>query len=108
VVGAKLDAETIEADAIVIAMGPWSALAARWLSLPPVFGLKGHSIVFETGELIPPEALFLEYEETAGSMLAPEVFPRPNGQPTYVLFRARLLCRPIPRQSPRMTVPWIA
>jgi glycine/D-amino acid oxidase-like deaminating enzyme len=83
VIGVELDGETIEADAIVVAMGPWSALATRWLSLPPVFGLKGHSIVFETGELIPPEALFLEYAETAGSMLSPEVFPRPDGT-TYV------------------------
>ena len=83
VAGVDLDGEAIEADAIVIAMGPWSALAARWLLLPPVFGVKGHSIVFETGELIPPEALFLEYEEPAGSMLAPEVFPRPDGT-TYV------------------------
>jgi glycine/D-amino acid oxidase-like deaminating enzyme len=83
VAGVNLDGVAIEADAIVVAMGPWSALAARWLPLPPVFGLKGHSIVFETGELIPPEALFLEYEETAGSMLAPEIFPRPDGT-TYV------------------------
>jgi glycine/D-amino acid oxidase-like deaminating enzyme len=83
VVGVDLDGEAIKADAIVIAMGPWSVLAARWLSLPPVFGLKGHSIVFETGELLPPEALFLEYHETAGSILAPEIFPRPDGT-TYV------------------------
>jgi glycine/D-amino acid oxidase-like deaminating enzyme len=83
VAGVDLDGEAIEADAIVVAMGPWSVLAARWLSLPPVFAVKGHSIVFETGELIPPEALFLEYEETSGSMLAPEVFPRPDGT-TYV------------------------
>jgi glycine/D-amino acid oxidase-like deaminating enzyme len=83
VVGVDLDGEAIEADAIVIAMGPWSALATRWLSLPTVFGLKGHSIVFETGDLIPPEALFLEYDEAADSMLAPEVFPRPDGT-TYV------------------------
>jgi glycine/D-amino acid oxidase-like deaminating enzyme len=83
VVGVELDEETIEADAVVVAMGPWSVLAARWLSLPPVFGLKGHSIVFKTGELIPPEALFLEYQETAGSMLSPEIFPRPDGT-TYV------------------------
>jgi len=83
VVGLDLDGEAIEADAIVIAMGPWSVLAARWLSLPPVFGLKGHSIVFETGDLLPPEALFLEYDETDGSVLAPEIFPRPDGT-TYV------------------------
>jgi glycine/D-amino acid oxidase-like deaminating enzyme len=83
VIGAEVDGETIEADAIVIAMGPWSALATRWLSLPPVFGLKGHSVVFETGDLLPPEALFLEYREDDGSTLAPEVFPRPDGT-TYV------------------------
>jgi glycine/D-amino acid oxidase-like deaminating enzyme len=83
VVGVDLDGEAIEADAIVIAMGPWSALAGRWLSLPPVFGLKGHSIVFETGELIPPEAVFLEFEETLGTTLTPEIFPRPDGT-TYV------------------------
>ena len=83
VAGVDLDGEAIETDAIVIAMGPWSVLATRWLPLPPVFGLKGHSIVFETGDLIPPEALFLEYDETGGSMLAPEIFPRPNVT-TYV------------------------
>jgi glycine/D-amino acid oxidase-like deaminating enzyme len=83
VVGVDLDGETLEGDAIVIAMGPWSVLAARWLSLPPVFGMKGHSLVLETGELIPPEALFLEYGEAAGSILSPEVFPRADGT-TYV------------------------
>jgi glycine/D-amino acid oxidase-like deaminating enzyme len=83
VVGVALDGEVIAADAVVIAMGPWSALAARWLRLPPVFGLKGHSIVFETGDLIPPEALFLEYEEAGGATLTPEIFPRPDGT-TYV------------------------
>jgi glycine/D-amino acid oxidase-like deaminating enzyme len=83
VVGVEVDGEAIAADAIVVAMGPWSALATRWLSLPPVFGLKGHSMVFETGTLIPPEALFVEYVDTAGSMLSPEVFPRPDGT-TYV------------------------
>jgi glycine/D-amino acid oxidase-like deaminating enzyme len=83
VVGVDLDGEAIESDAVVIAMGPWSAQMTRWLSLPPVFGLKGHSIVFETGELVPPEALFLEHEEARGSILTPEIFPRPDGT-TYV------------------------
>src|SRR5262249_21103565 len=30
--------EIVEGDAVVIAMGPWSILAARWLPLPAVFG----------------------------------------------------------------------
>jgi glycine/D-amino acid oxidase-like deaminating enzyme len=83
IVGVLFDGDVLEADAVVIAMGPWSILAAKWLPLPPVFGLKGHSLVFQTGATIPPEALFLEYAEPDGSMLSPEVFPRADGT-TYV------------------------
>jgi glycine/D-amino acid oxidase-like deaminating enzyme len=81
--GAEVDGATVEADAVVIAMGPWSILAARWLPLPGVYGLKGHSLVFDAGAAIPPEALFLEYREAAGATLSPEVFPRADGT-TYV------------------------
>jgi glycine/D-amino acid oxidase-like deaminating enzyme len=81
--GAEVDGEALAADAVVIAMGPWSIYAARWLPLPRVFGLKGHSLVFETGNSVPAEALFLEYFERHGGLLTPEVFPRSNGT-TYV------------------------
>src|SRR5438067_1722187 len=47
-IGVEVDGEIVEGDAVVIAMGPWSILAARWLPLPAVFGLKGHSLVFDT------------------------------------------------------------
>ena len=71
--------EIVEGDAIVVAMGPWSLLAAGWLPLPAVFGYKGHSLVFETGASIPAEALFLEYREASGEILTPELFPRVDG-----------------------------
>jgi glycine/D-amino acid oxidase-like deaminating enzyme len=71
--------EIVEGDAVVIAMGPWSILAARWLPLPAVLGYKGHSLVFETGGSVPAEALFLEYHEASGEILTPEVFPRADG-----------------------------
>ena len=71
--------EIVEGDAVVIAMGPWSILAARCLPLPAVFGYKGHSLVLETGAAIPAEALFLEYRETSGEILTPELFPRADG-----------------------------
>ncbi|MGA8227384.1 MAG: FAD-binding oxidoreductase [Xanthobacteraceae bacterium] len=71
--------EIVESDAVVIAMGPWSILAARWLPLPAVWGYKGHSLVFETGGTIPAEALFLEYREASGEILTPELFPRADG-----------------------------
>ena len=83
VVGVRLDGEVLEGDAVVLAMGPWSIIAAQWIPLPPVFGLKGHSLILETGTTVPPEALFLEYEEERGSILSPEVFPRADGT-TYV------------------------
>ncbi len=81
--GVEVDGTAIACDAVVIAMGPWSILAAQWLPLPPVFGLKGHSLVFETGDRIPAQAAFLEYREQAGAVLTPELFPRADGT-TYV------------------------
>jgi glycine/D-amino acid oxidase-like deaminating enzyme len=79
----EVDGEVIEGDAVVIAMGPWSILAAGWVALPAVFGLKGHSLVFETETKIAAEALFLEYREASGIVHSPEVFPRADGT-TYV------------------------
>jgi glycine/D-amino acid oxidase-like deaminating enzyme len=73
------DGEVVEGDAVVIAMGPWSILASRWLPLPAVYGFKGHSLVFETGDSVPAEALFLEYQEASGEVLTPEIFARADG-----------------------------
>jgi glycine/D-amino acid oxidase-like deaminating enzyme len=83
VAGVEVDGKTIAGDAVVIAMGPWSILATRWLPMPPVFGLKGHSLVFETGANLPAQALFLEYQDQDGQVHSPEVFPRADGT-TYV------------------------
>jgi glycine/D-amino acid oxidase-like deaminating enzyme len=77
-----VNGEDLLGDAVVIAMGPWSILAAAWLPLPAVFGLKGHSLVFDTGSAVPAAALFLEQEDRRG-LVWPEVFPRSDGT-TYV------------------------
>jgi glycine/D-amino acid oxidase-like deaminating enzyme len=81
--GVEVERDVLEGDAVVIAMGPWSILAAAWLPMPGVFGLKGHSIVFDTGTHVSPDALFLDYPQSSGTMLSPEVFPRDDGT-TYV------------------------
>ena len=83
VAGVEMDGNVVEGDAVVIALGPWSILATEWLPLPAVFGLKGHSLVFETGGKVPAEALFLECREASGAVQSPELFPRADGT-TYV------------------------
>src|SRR3989440_5174043 len=68
--------EILEGDAVVIAMGPWSILAARWLPLPAGLGYQGPSLVFETGGALSAGALFLEYPEASGGNLTPPLFSR--------------------------------
>ena len=59
-----------------------SALASGWLALPAVYDVKGHSLVFATGDRTPQDAWFLEVQDsksTPGEVLTPEIFPRANG-----------------------------
>jgi hypothetical protein len=36
-------------------------MAAEWMVLPAVFGLRSPSLVYNTGMDVPADALFLEY-----------------------------------------------
>jgi glycine/D-amino acid oxidase-like deaminating enzyme len=76
--GVQIDGSVLEADAVVIAMGPWSLLASEWMSLPAVYGQRSPSIVYNTGADVPPHALFLECEDQSGAVSI-EVFPRADG-----------------------------
>jgi glycine/D-amino acid oxidase-like deaminating enzyme len=76
--GVEIDGGVIEADAVVIAMGPWSLLAGQWMSLPAVYSQRSPSIVYDTGTDVPADALFLEYEERDNAVSV-EVFPRADG-----------------------------
>ncbi|MCC6180124.1 MAG: FAD-binding oxidoreductase [Chloroflexi bacterium] len=83
--GVQVDDDSLEADAVVIAMGPWSLVASGWLPLPAIVAYKGQSLLFETGASVPPEAVFFEYQDPSGVVLTPELFPRADGT-TYVAF----------------------
>ncbi len=65
--GVEVDGAVIEADAVVVAMGPWSLLSARWMDLPAVFGQRSPSIVYDLGAAVPADALFLDYQEESGT-----------------------------------------
>jgi glycine/D-amino acid oxidase-like deaminating enzyme len=78
--GVRVDGALMPADAVVIAMGPWSDLAAQWLPLPRVDGLKGFSITIEPRSPLPAQALFVDYVGDGGVTMNPEVFTRPDGE----------------------------
>lgn len=77
--GVEIDGLNRETEAVVIAMGPWSSLARRWLPMSDVHGLKGHSVVFRPNEPVPADALFAEVRGQDGADWSPEIFPRPDG-----------------------------
>jgi glycine/D-amino acid oxidase-like deaminating enzyme len=85
--GIRVDGETVEADAVVLAMGPWTGRlagpgpgdGAGRLRLPRISGLKGYSVTLAV-EDVPAHALFVDYRTADGRHLEPEIFPRPGGE----------------------------
>jgi glycine/D-amino acid oxidase-like deaminating enzyme len=84
--GVEVDGVALPADAVVIAMGPWSLQAAQWLRIPPVFGQQSPSLVYNTGSDVPAEALFLDHQEDDGNAVTIEVFPRADGSTHVTTF----------------------
>ena len=80
VTGITVDGTFLSADAVVIAMGPWSLLATQWLSLPATYGLKGYSITLSPTTPVTADALFLDYEDQFGERHGPELIPRADGE----------------------------
>lgn len=56
--GVVVDGEVVEADCVVLAMGPWSTQAREWLGegVPVMYGQKCHSICIP-GD-VSPQACF--------------------------------------------------
>jgi glycine/D-amino acid oxidase-like deaminating enzyme len=76
--GVTVDDTTIDAEAVVLAMGPWTNRCAKGVRLPRVRGLKGYSVTL-VGADVPAHALFVDYRTADGLHLEPEIFPRPDG-----------------------------
>src|SRR5262245_23576252 len=76
-IGVQVDGATLEADAVVLALGPWTTAVVGRL-LPKVRGLKGYSVTLDAAD-VPAHALFVDYRTADGRALEPEIFPRPDG-----------------------------
>jgi glycine/D-amino acid oxidase-like deaminating enzyme len=77
--GVLVDGETFDADAVVLAMGPWTGRSAGLPSLPQIHGLKGYSVTLDAPD-VPAHALFMDYRLAGGRALEPEIIPRPDGE----------------------------
>ena len=75
--GVVVDGEPLEADAVVLALGPWTGRVGG-VRLPRVRGLKGYSVTLAAPD-VPPHALFVDYRTADGGALEPEIIPRPDG-----------------------------
>lgn len=93
VVSVDREERFVPADAVVLALGPWSSRLPFVSSLFSVSGLKAHSIVIRPADpdSITPHALFLSYKDSltpGAKALDPEVYPRPTGE-VYVCGMSR-------------------
>ncbi len=77
--GVKVGGQVVEADAVVLAMGPWTGRLAGRVGLPRIDGLKGYSVSLAAPD-VPADAVFLDYRTAEGRQLEPEIFPRPDGE----------------------------
>jgi glycine/D-amino acid oxidase-like deaminating enzyme len=75
--GVSVDGEERPADVVVLALGPWTGQAQRWLALPQVFGTKSASIVL--GAEVPAQAVFSEFLGRDRRRSTIEMYPRAGG-----------------------------
>jgi glycine/D-amino acid oxidase-like deaminating enzyme len=75
--GVTVDGEPLAADAVVLAMGPWTGRVTG-VTLPRIHGLKGYSVTLAAAD-VPADALFMDYRTADGHTLEPEIIPRPDG-----------------------------
>eukprot|EP00304_Pavlova_gyrans_P012076 CAMPEP_0206047442 /NCGR_PEP_ID=MMETSP1466-20131121/21274_1 /ASSEMBLY_ACC=CAM_ASM_001126 /TAXON_ID=44452 /ORGANISM="Pavlova gyrans, Strain CCMP608" /LENGTH=360 /DNA_ID=CAMNT_0053422457 /DNA_START=1 /DNA_END=1083 /DNA_ORIENTATION=+ len=69
----RVDGAWMDADAVIVAMGPWTNHVAGSLGLPPVLGQKYHSVLMQAERTL-DQAVFFQGKGD------PEVYPRPRGE----------------------------
>lgn len=75
--GVSIDGAPHPAGVVVLALGPWTSQAQRWLALPQVFGTRSASIVL--GAEVPAQAVFSEFVGRDRQRSTIEMYPRPGG-----------------------------
>ncbi|MCB9012332.1 MAG: FAD-binding oxidoreductase [Actinobacteria bacterium] len=77
VTGVIVDGEATPAAVVVLALGPWTSQAQRWMALPQVFGSRGASVVLAAD--VPGQVVFSEFLTGDGQRTQLEIYPRADG-----------------------------
>lgn len=75
--GVSIDGDVHPADAVVLALGPWTSQAQRWVALPQVFGTRSASLVLRAD--LPAQAVFSEFIDANRRRSTIELYPRSGG-----------------------------
>lgn len=70
---ARVDGSWLDADAVVLAMGPWTSQVSGVPGVPTVYGQKYHSVLLQAPRAL-SQAVFFQ------GLGDPEVYPRPDGE----------------------------
>ena len=79
ITGVKIGKNTIPANVVVLAMGPWTHKASEWLKLARVTGDPYHSIVLSPTIPLTAHAVFTHFQARDQGIEDPEIYPRPDG-----------------------------
>lgn len=74
----SVDGAPEPADACILALGPWTPVAQRWLALPQVLGTRMASLLLEAD--LPAQAVFSEYVGPGGPPMQFRIYPRTGGR----------------------------
>eukprot|EP00457_Paulinella_chromatophora_P006017 gb/GEZN01006035.1/.p1 GENE.gb/GEZN01006035.1/~~gb/GEZN01006035.1/.p1 ORF type:complete len:532 (-),score=79.37 gb/GEZN01006035.1/:92-1687(-) len=93
VTGVKVNGEILDADKVLIAMGPWSGQAQKWFgpTFPEVVGQKCHSIIIQPkkkdAEKVSATSVFLDFDGR-------NFEPPSNIHPTYEFYPRTHMAEP--------------
>src|SRR5216117_64874 len=93
--GVSVGGERIEADAVVLAMGPWTGRLSEKLPLPAIHGLKGYSVTL-VGADVPAHALFVDYRAATAARSSPRSSRAPTATSTCAGWPIQRRCRTHP------------
>ena len=81
ITGVIVDGNKIQADIVILAIGPWLHTVCDWLKIPPINGHPVHSNVIcpNNHDVITPHAILADFSSDDVGHKKINILPRPDG-----------------------------